>query len=210
MIIGKIIKYIDNNIDKIFKITYGSKYDENSNLYSKEYKYELQEFKETFENNLKLLEKCGTIFGTNEIYQQFILDWFDSDVFTNINACNELRVFIHIMLYDIYYPRRKHYDLKLDKNDNELIKSLIYNKISDIQKELIELCLTGDNSSKKLFNMFKQIQGEEETNIYIKEQVKKYIRYNNIYYKLYGIKNDNKMFNIVCREYNIKRSEFIF
>lgn len=94
MIVGKIVKYFENNIDNIFKITYGSKEDELGDLYNGEYNYEIYEFKRNIENELYILEKSGVIFGVNEVYQCFVTNWFDSDIFSDINISNNIKVFI--------------------------------------------------------------------------------------------------------------------
>lgn len=209
MIIGKIIKYIEKHIDDIFKIIYGSKKDELGYLYNGEYNHEMYEFKRNIENELYILEKSGVIFGANEVYQCFVTNWFDSDIFNNINISNNIKVFIHEMLHSIYYTEQNNSELKLNYDDSNCIKELIFHKICDIEKYLCNLKSDNNNIDKIIYDSIKNHDNKQSGDI-LQHNINKYIQLNNILYKLYKYKNDNELFYIVCREYNIDRNKFVF
>ena len=107
MVVDKIIEYVKNDIDTIFEINYGNKYNERIQLYSIEYKDDVENFTKMLEINLNKLLSAGIIIGIDEIFQQFVLYWLDSRVFEYVNVCNNLKVFIRDMLYSIYYRKRE-------------------------------------------------------------------------------------------------------
>lgn len=210
MIVSKIVKYFENNIDNIFKIIYGSEVDEYDDLYSNVYKCEVRNFIELIERNLNKLERCGIIFGVNELYQSFLTYWFDTNKLEDINVCNKLRVFIRNILHEIYYNENSETKLDVSENENKYIISLLNKKLSESENYLCNLKIDNDNTDKKLFNMIKEQKGEEYCNEIIKDRVDKYIKLNNIIFKLTNNKPNSILFQSTCKLYNIKRSEFIF
>ena len=106
-VIDEIIEYVKKNIDKIFEITNMSEYNENFKLYSIEYKDDVENFIKRVERNLNRLLSAGIIIGVDEIFQQFVLCWLDLNAFEYVDVCNNLKVFIRDMLYNIYYRKKE-------------------------------------------------------------------------------------------------------
>lgn len=210
MIVGKIVKYFENNIDNIFKIIYGSEIDEYDDLYSNVYKCEVRNFIERIECDLNKLKNSGFILGINEIYQSFISNWFDVDCFEDIKVCNNIRNFIEEMLHEFYCNENNSTNFNITDNENKYIISLLNKKLSESESYLCNLKIDNDNTDKKLFNMIKEQKGQEYCNEIIKDCVDEYIKLNNIIFKLTNNKPNSILFQSTCKLYNVKRSEFIF
>lgn len=210
--INKLILNINNRLDELFKITYGSDVDENDESYKDVYKYELKEFFDYLRNGINSFIEAGKSIGTNELNSIIVLNWD----FFNAELCD--RALFDQFCIDLFIESmddNKHKDIENNKellNINDFDKDIIISSI----KSNMDFCKTSLLSYKLKEDCFltklKEID-EPKFNSILESEIKNYINTMNILYKLNGYTpalTDLQLHTHIEEYYDINKNEFLF
>lgn len=208
-----IMKQLSADIDILFEIIFGSALDEENNKYSDIYNYETISFLNQVERDLSLLEKSGVEINKEVLKSQIITKWF-----CDSNHCNMRSLDEHLMktLQVSKVNTLKENSLEITESENNLIKKLLSSASDEVRKILLSLIIK-DNKEDQSVNLllhFKETDLAHYEHL-ISEFKKEYIDTVNLSYKLFNKQPKDwstglSLHEAVCKNYNIKREEFLF
>lgn len=208
-----LIKIIDKRKDDLCEVMLGNKYDEDNQLYSKVYKYELNSYISYLDSHFSKLEQNGLALTLDSIKPIMLTNWG-----CGLDSLNMDKLDCFIMECISVAKKTDSKQTTLLNEENDFLSSLLYKKVDETRNLLLKLYLddkgSTDYSIVKLINDLKTIDNVRYTQM-IENLKREYIIYSNILYKLYNIcpRGYNTHLTLhegVCSHYSIDRSEFLF
>lgn len=209
-LVSAIAKNISKTQDELCEILLGSEYDECGTLYSSVYEYEIKEFLNNLEDDLRSIHKKFTI-DNNLLAALIITHWGCGSDECDIN---ELRTYVEGIIKQSKSDITINSNFNIDDEDKEFIKGLLSEKQSKSRNILIDIYLEKDDDMTKLMLHFKE-NDNERYNGMINRIVSDYIGSTNLLYKMFDEKpsdysTDDSLHQAVCDSYNIDRERFLF
>ena len=210
---SSIVKYIENNIDELFKIFFNKDeaIDEYDEPYKNVYKLEINSFLISIENSIENFEKRD-IFINENIIKYVLLDNWRCGIDENYDK-SELEKFIGKLLKNIYSKKNITEKLKLKSNELDYLDSILYKEVRNNLMFLSAYVLKDTNDyNYKLYLNKKKIDKNKAEDM-LKNTIADYINVSNISYKLFKHKLSGELKSIhnnVCNSLNISRNEFVF
>lgn len=204
-----IIKYIEENIKCLFKITHETDDDEELNEYINDYKEELSSFYSRLDYNLKTLESNNVFLGFQEIYNAILINWD----FSEDDDMSEVRNFVNKLLENVYCTKKKiTKPLITNKELISYVHSLMHSEMQKNMDILVALMLNKkENYWVDFLDKLKKIDNEHRLQM-IDNIVSDYIKACNSIYTLTGKNpvNSETLHEGICKHFSIKRKQFMF
>lgn len=206
---GKIIKELELNLNNLIISIFNRTNDEYDTPYTKVYKSEIFDFFKRLEYSLSKLEKQDILINSDILKNQIILSWNINNI--NIDKIDKVITQIISKVYSVDIFENIKVNVTLTDNENSIIKSSIKEKLDFYENILISIYKKDlKDINYKALNALKELDKDGYEDM-VNKYVRNYIDIVNLYYKLTGIINkDNYKFAIICKNFNIERSQFLF
>ncbi|MDF2879683.1 MAG: hypothetical protein K0R54_240 [Clostridiaceae bacterium] len=208
---SKIIKEFSINIEKLLIIMFGDTYDSEGNKYQEVYAYELSSFFSSLERSLGALEDNKVEINREVLKSHLITKWFNILDRCDMNSLNDYLLDI-LTVSKINVTAEE--SLRLTEEDNNYLRKIIREEMNRNMNILINLSLKNETQMTQILLDFKKNDNAHyEHLIYTFKQA--YIRGANLLYMLYKEQPKDwstglSLHETVCRDFDIKREEFLF
>jgi hypothetical protein len=211
---SKIMIYLENHIEDLYKVFFGETKDEYDEPYVDVYQEEINSFLIRIESSLTRLEGSNILLNKEILYNQIIIEWNcgGEDELDN-KADFTLNDFVDNILNEIYSDELKlNHGLEITDKERLYIQKELFSQNHNDKMTLVALILKKEDDSKyKLFQYFKETDLKHYENL-VQATIEDYINSTNILFKLCGSKPalDDSLHRAICDNFGIKREEFVF